>query len=65
MQSGLLGFIGVRQQAIVATMASDLDLLLGGAGTHAYCLACPRQARARDMQTGAQWLARLEAILTN
>lgn len=56
----LFAMVALRQQALTAQVARDLDRLLSVRGMQAYCLECPPSPRARAMEsTEHGWFARV------
>ncbi len=52
-------WVALRQQALTAQVARDLDRLLTVRGMQAYCLECPPSPRARATESTDQgWFAR-------
>lgn len=60
---GIVGRVAINQRASMGRMASDLERILSGSGVQAYCVTCPSQARAADLERGDNLLTQLTGWL--
>ncbi len=60
----IFAMVSLRQQALLAQAASDVERLLSVRGMQAYCLECPPSAAARAASPASRgWLGRLLALI--